>query len=196
LDNFVTAAKKLLPKFEGVRTGSGSTAGTTPSAEGMAALEAQGYTLDPDGSGYLIKDGNYYALGRDNNPVLVGAVSVGAPGATDSFDRDTDTGTDTDTGGGGTDTTDTGGGGTDTTDTGGGSTDDFDRDTDTGTDEVEENARGGSIRYAAGGPASAFDLSFSPQTNIGGLPVGGMPQYDQSNTYVGYNNTDGSFIPR
>lgn len=56
-------------------------------------------------------------------------------------------------------------------------------------------ARGGSIRsHADGGSAGAWGSSAASGMSIGGLPMGGLPQYDQSNTYVGYNNTDGSFV--
>lgn len=56
-------------------------------------------------------------------------------------------------------------------------------------------ARGGSVsHHADGGSAGAWGSSSAPSLSIGGLPAGGLPQYDQSNTYVGYNNTDGSFI--
>jgi hypothetical protein len=50
--------------------------------------------------------------------------------------------------------------------------------------------------FAEGGQVGAWDTSFTPHMNIGGLPVGGMPQYDQSNTYTGYNDTNGAFVPR
>jgi len=60
---------------------------------------------------------------------------------------------------------------------------------------VPTAAHGGSIRsHADGGSAGAWNSSFAPSMSIGGLPSGGQPQYDQSNTYVGYNNTDGSFV--
>jgi hypothetical protein len=54
----------------------------------------------------------------------------------------------------------------------------------------------GSLGFFNGGTVGQFDTSFQPHLNIGGLPVGGMPQYDQSNTYTGYTNTDGAFVPR
>ena len=60
---------------------------------------------------------------------------------------------------------------------------------------VPTAAHGGSIRsHADGGSAGAWGSSSAPSMSIGGLPAGGLPQYDQSNTYVGYNNTDGSFV--
>jgi hypothetical protein len=62
------------------------------------------------------------------------------------------------------------------------------------SEEVEENARGGSIRLADGGSVGQWDTT--PDMSIGGLPAGGLPQYDQSNTYIGYQNTDGAFVPR
>ena len=47
---------------------------------------------------------------------------------------------------------------------------------------------------AEGGPVGAWNTSFAPHMNLGGLPAGAMPQYDQSNTFVGYNDTDGNFV--
>jgi hypothetical protein len=62
---------------------------------------------------------------------------------------------------------------------------------------VPHSAKGGLISaHADGGSAGAWNSSFAPGMSIGGLPSGGLPQYDQSNTYVGYNNTDGNFVPR
>jgi hypothetical protein len=170
LDKIIKAAKGIAPRFGGVRTGAGSSEGTSPSAEGMAALEAQGFKLDTEGTGYLIKDGNYYALDKDNNPVLVGAVSVGPP-ADDFTPDEPDPTADNFT----PNEPDPTNNGEDTMD-GGGALDDLDL--------GDGNARGGLVRYAGGGMAGSM------------LPLGGLPQYDQSNTYIGYNNTDGSFIPR
>jgi hypothetical protein len=59
-------------------SGSGATTSTDAvTADVQTALENQGYTLDPNGSGYMIKDGNRYALDGNNNPVLVGPVESG-----------------------------------------------------------------------------------------------------------------------
>tara|TARA_R110000868_G_scaffold8513_1_gene44034 strand:- start:13567 stop:15087 length:1521 start_codon:yes stop_codon:yes gene_type:complete len=203
LDSLVSAAKKLMPTFSGIRAAPGSsTTNATPSADQMTALENQGYKLDPDGSGYMIKDGNYYALGKDNNPVLVGAVGVVPTGVADTDiagggedTMDGSGGLDTVVAGGGEDTMD-GSGGLDTVEAGEGIMDGGFALDSAYSDGVEENAKGGLIRYAAGGPAGQWDTSFTPHMNIGGLPVGGMPQYDQSNAYVGYNQVDGSFVPR
>jgi hypothetical protein len=62
--------------------------------------------------------------------------------------------------------------------------------------DTADHARGGLIRAAEGGEVGAWNTSFAPHMNMGGLPAGGMPQYDQSNTYVGYNDTDGNFVQR
>lgn len=56
-----------------------------------------------------------------------------------------------------------------------------------GTDNFE-------LGLADGGSVGQWQNT--PNMSIGGLPAGGMPQYDQSNTYIGYNNTDGAFVPR
>lgn len=65
----------------GINFGAGTkqpTDAVTP--EVQSALEGQGYTMDPSGSGYMIKDGNRYALDGNNNPVLVGPVDATGDG--------------------------------------------------------------------------------------------------------------------
>ena len=47
---------------------------------------------------------------------------------------------------------------------------------------------------AEGGSVGSWITSFAPHLQRGGLPAGSMPQYDQSNTYVGYNDTDGNLV--
>ena len=55
-------------------------------------------------------------------------------------------------------------------------------------------AMGGSVETQSESPIAKWDTSFAPHMNLGGLPVGAMPQYDQSNTFIGYNDTDGNFV--
>lgn len=54
----------------------------------------------------------------------------------------------------------------------------------------------GSLGFLNGGSVGQWDTHLPPSMSIGGLPAGGIPQYDQSNTRIGYTNTDGAFVPR
>lgn len=48
--------------------------------------------------------------------------------------------------------------------------------------------------FAEGGTVGGWGNASAPHMNMGGLPAGAMPQYDQSNSYIGYNDTDGNLI--
>lgn len=74
-----------------------------------------------------------------------------------------------------------------------------------GTDDYDFAAPGnssseeelpGSLGFLNGGSVGQWDTHLPPSMSIGGLPAGGIPQYDQSNTRIGYTNTDGAFVPR
>ena len=62
-------------KSMGINFNSGTKAPTDAvTGDVQTALQNQGYTMDPNGSGYMIKDGIRYALDGNNNPVEVGPV--------------------------------------------------------------------------------------------------------------------------
>ena len=176
-ESMQSAYNKMFPTVKAA-DGSTNVSGVSQ-ADAVTAATNQGYTLDQN-TGYLVKDGNNYAFDSNNNPVLVGPVSEmsGGSGATDNSGGANNSGA---------------------TDNSGGA-DDVDPNTGYFDDDgnwVPTNAQGGLIHaYANGGSAGAWSSSFAPHMNIGGLPAGGMPQYDQSNTYVGYNDTDGNFVQR